>query len=304
MELVPNHNFGTNELFVDLPPFYIIEPTNYCNYRCIMCPNRLYKEKDLGYMNLELFRKIIDEISQKAIFIQLYWMGEPLLNNNIFYMIQYIKKNTSAKVILSTNGSLLTQQITKLLCESNLDKIIISLDAIESQEIYSKIRCGGNLKQVINNVEFFLQHNASIDTILQMLCFKLNRGEKEKMEKRFGQYNYLTRFSWLDTWAGSFPSIADIADEVSPLISVERKACTDLWYKATIHWDGSLALCCHDWNWKIKLGNVSERSLMQLWNSEKMQELRSLHIRKCFDQILLCRNCREWAVFEEYQEFM
>lgn len=304
MEFISKYNYDENELVIDLPPFYIIEPTNYCNYKCIMCPNRLYKSENLGFMSFKIFKKIIDEISKSAIFIQLYWMGEPLLSKNIFHMIQYIKKNSSAKTILSTNGSLLTPQVTELLCKSELDKIIISLDAIESQNVYSKIRCGGNLKQVISNTEFFLQYNRSVDVILQMLCFKANRDEKEKLLERFNQYNYETRFSWLDTWAGSFPEIAEMADEISPLFSVERKACADLWYKATIHWDGSLAPCCHDWNWQINLGNISEKPLIELWNSKKMQELRLLHARKCFNQIPLCQKCTEWAVFEEYKEFM
>lgn len=304
MKFTPQYSLNENELFIELPPFYIIEPTNYCNYKCVMCPNRFYKSNDLGVMNLSLFRKIIDEIAKYAIYIQLYWMGEPLLNNDLAYMVEYIKTTTNAKVIISTNGSLLTPEVVKLLCESNLDTIIISLDAIDSQNIYSKIRCGGDIEKVICNTEYLLNNAESIDVILQMLCFKENCSEREKIIKRFEQYNYKLRFSWVDTWAGMFPEIADIADEISPMLHKERWPCADLWYKATIHWNGSLALCCHDWNWQIELGNINEKPLCQLWNSETMRELRYLHTQKCFDQIPLCKDCIEWAIVEEYHEFI
>lgn len=304
MNFIPQYSLSENELSIDLPPFYIMEPTNFCNYECVMCPNRFYKNKDLGIMSLSLFKRIIDEISKYAVYIQLYWMGEPLLNKNIAYMIKYIKSSTKAKVIMSTNGSLLTPQIIELLCESGLDTIIISLDAIDSQNIYSKIRCGGDIENVINNTEFLLQNNNSMKVILQMLCFKDNCFEREKIVKRFKKYNYELRLSWLDTWAGMFPEIADMADEISPMRHKERGPCADLWYKATIHWDGSLALCCHDWNWQLNLGNVGETSLYQLWNSENMKKLRLLHTQRCFDQIPLCRNCIEWAIVDEYYEFI
>lgn len=304
MKFIPQYSLNENELFIDLPPFYIIEPTNHCNYKCSMCPNHLYKKSELGVMDFSLFKKIIDEISSHAIYIQLYWMGEPLLNNEIYNMIKYIKSVSNAKVILSTNGSLLTPHAVELLSECKLDTIIISLDSLDSQEIYAKIRCGGNLEKVISNTEFLLQYTKSINVILQMLCFKENHLEREKLLNRFKSFNYIPRFSWLDTWAGTFPEIANMADKISPLQHKERMPCSDLWYKATIHWDGSLALCCHDWNWQFELGNINDKTLYSLWNSKILQELRYLHTQRDFEQISLCKNCIEWAIVEEYYEFI
>ena len=128
---------------VIMPLYYIIEPTNNCNYKCIMCPNKLYKNFQKGNMEIELFRKIVKQINNNAIYIQLYWMGEPLLNKDIYEMILFIKENSKSKVIISTNGSVLNNEASNSIIKSKLDILQISLDAISSNELYSSIRCGG-----------------------------------------------------------------------------------------------------------------------------------------------------------------
>ena len=122
-----------------LPSFYVIEPTNRCNLKCSICPNSIGYPLKRGYMEWDLFVKIINQIKNVAQIIQLYWMGEPLLHTRLIDMIKYIKKNTCAKVIISTNGNLLNKKIANLLIDSGIDKIIISCDAAESQEVYSQI---------------------------------------------------------------------------------------------------------------------------------------------------------------------
>lgn len=46
------------------PAIYIIEPTNVCNFRCIMCPTDRIKEK--GFMNFENFKHVVDKIRPYA----------------------------------------------------------------------------------------------------------------------------------------------------------------------------------------------------------------------------------------------
>ena len=40
-----------------MPSYYIIEPTNHCNYSCPICPNRLYANDEKGYMSYEMIEK-------------------------------------------------------------------------------------------------------------------------------------------------------------------------------------------------------------------------------------------------------
>ena len=87
-----------------LPPYYVIEPTDICNFRCSICPHsQEWNNTQHGIMDLSLFKRIVSQIADSACVIQLYWMGEPLLNPNIIEMIAFCKQTTKAKVIISTN---------------------------------------------------------------------------------------------------------------------------------------------------------------------------------------------------------
>jgi len=54
-----------NKFIQDFPIFLIIEPTNNCNFDCIMCP-RPNMTRPIGNMSLDLFKKIIDEYKIKS----------------------------------------------------------------------------------------------------------------------------------------------------------------------------------------------------------------------------------------------
>lgn len=57
---------------LSLPKYYIIEPTNVCNYKCSICPNRLYSKEEQGYMDWALFVRLLSQIKDCAQVIQLY----------------------------------------------------------------------------------------------------------------------------------------------------------------------------------------------------------------------------------------
>ena len=78
-----------------------IELTSRCNNKCQMCPYRLGGESpDLGDMDFEVFKKIVDENPAEE--ICLFNRGEPFLYPKIYDVINYI--GDRAKIVISTNG--------------------------------------------------------------------------------------------------------------------------------------------------------------------------------------------------------
>ena len=76
-------------------------------------------------------------------------MGEPLINNNFYHMVEYASKYSIASEI-TTNGSLLNDKNIKKLQNSNLSRITVSIDGATS-EIFEKIRIKSDFKTVISN---------------------------------------------------------------------------------------------------------------------------------------------------------
>lgn len=289
---------------IQLPQYYVIEPTSICNFKCSICPHSLDGELKEGYMTFDLFKKIIRQIKGNAKAIQLYWMGEPLLCPHLFDMIKYAKSHTSAKIMISTNGSLLSTENIKLLLNSGLDKLIISCDASSSQEIYVGIRNGGNINKLNENIENLLQlsKESPIKIELQFIEMFINKSELEGFKKRWENKNCKITISCLYDWAGQMPRLATLSDNLSPVRNTNRTPCCDLWNKMCVHFNGDVSLCCFDYGSKVTLGDANRTSLKRIWNGMKINEIRKSHLQGQF-AMPLCSQCNAWAVESEYEEF-
>jgi organic radical activating enzyme len=285
-----------------LPPFYIIEPTNKCNFKCSICPNRYYSDNEKGIMSWELFTKIINEIKHVAVVIQLYWMGESFLHDQIFEMIDFCKSFTTAKVMLSTNGSFLDPDNIEKLVSSRLDDLIISMDACDSQSIYAKIRSGGNIADLNRNVYNLLLKNKSMNIVLQFIDLNLNRVEKIKFIEKWKKMKCKINIQCLYSWANQFPELNRMSDNLSPMISTTRAACSDLWYKASIHFNGNVSICCFDWNNTQYIGNLAEDTMLNIWSNDSIAYCRTIHKCLDFSKIKICSNCDSWATYSEYKD--
>jgi MoaA/NifB/PqqE/SkfB family radical SAM enzyme len=127
-----------------------IEPTSRCQLKCVMCPRTVYsKEWDNGEMPLALYEKISRYFSL-ADNVHLQGWGEPLLHPEISLMIQ-IAKAENCKASLTTNGMLLTQDISEEFIKKGLDTVAVSL-AGGVRETHENIRCGSHFEQIIDNI--------------------------------------------------------------------------------------------------------------------------------------------------------
>jgi MoaA/NifB/PqqE/SkfB family radical SAM enzyme len=99
------------------PHIHQIEPTNHCPYSCIMCPRPKHMKRRKGYMELSVYRMIIDEISDYSPSvrdkeIELFHFGESLLHPGLVDMINYAS-GKQLKIVLSVNGPLLNIDLAK-----------------------------------------------------------------------------------------------------------------------------------------------------------------------------------------------
>lgn len=126
-----------------------IEPTSRCNSSCIMC-GRTYLDRKNGDMSFKHFKDIVNQFPYLRL-LTLQGLGEPLLNPDIFRMIEYAKSK-DITVRFSNNATRLTPRNCEKLVSSELDHIFISLDGATSKS-YEKIRVGANFKEVIRNID-------------------------------------------------------------------------------------------------------------------------------------------------------
>lgn len=86
------------------PIYLMVEPTNICNLKCPMCPSGNGEmTRALGKLNFKNYKKLIDDVGDYVLQVQLWNQGEPLINHSFLDFVKY----ANSKGIMtqtSTNG--------------------------------------------------------------------------------------------------------------------------------------------------------------------------------------------------------
>ena len=265
-----------------------IESTTRCNLFCPMClRQRIYFPP--RNMELSVFRKIIDEGKDSLEFAVPYGVGEPLLNPEIFDMIDYCTK-MGIYTGISTNATVLSEEYSRRLIGAGLDYITFAFDATR-REVFETYRKGADFNKVRDNILTFLRIKKALHSrifcIVQMVALKENRREGaalSRMWKVEGINNVRIKKDEVHNEGSAIPG----DNESRP---PRRYPCYQLWRGPMyIHYDGTTFPCCYTYP-EESLGNIKRSTLREIWNSEKIVRLREAHIRGDLRDYVACQKC-------------
>ena len=63
---------------------------------------------------------------------------------------------------------------------------------------------------------------------------------------------------------------------VGDQVTTSRRRCPQPFQRLVVGRDGRVSPCCADWDQQYVLGNISTNSLLELWNSDKMNYIRDI----------------------------
>jgi len=112
--------------------FYI---TGSCNLKCRHCwidPRYVKKTEDSDFLPFQTIRSIIEQAIPLGLSSVKLTGGEPLLNPDISKILEYLQQ-TSIRVAIETNGTLLTQEIANKIAECNGPFVSVSLDGCTAE---------------------------------------------------------------------------------------------------------------------------------------------------------------------------
>lgn len=285
---------GTSHRYTRVPYCLQVEPTNYCNVDCICC-SRSASSRERGYMDFALFKKIVDDASKIGVkMVRLYALGEPMLHHRIIDMITYAKQK-GFRIRLVTNGTLLDSERIEAILRSGVnsgDRIIFSVLGY-SKEVHEHIMKGVDHTQVVNNIHNFLelrarhgQNGPIVETVFLTM--------PENEEERYQFYRYwLTVVDHVRVENSISRQFAEFKSGASSTLPVRKTTCNYLWDRMLVLWNGDVTVCMADLDGTYRLGNLMERSVRELWNSEAMMSLRKMHREKRFRELPLCSSC-DW----------
>ena len=262
-----------------------VEATNNCNLKCSMCLQR-YITNPRGFMDFDLYKKIIDEGSKNGLAsIKLNWRGEPLLHPRIGDMIKYAKSKGLIDVQFLSNATLLTKKKAEEILESKPDQVIFSFDGA-TKETYEKVRIGAKYKTTVTNIKRFLKMRK--DMGLKKPIVRIQTVRMAETEDEIEDF--------IKMWSNIADYVAvciyiDYNKEGQIKYNLTRLPCSQLWIRLSIGWDGTVVPCCQDFNYKLKLGNIKKIKITDIWFGKKLNSLRNLHKTRLLNQIEACKYC-------------
>lgn len=135
----------------DKKPVIVWNMTRRCNLKCVHC---YAKSEDISYdneLNHEQSLAMIDDLAEFGVPVLLFSGGEPLVHPRLIEYAQYAVKK-GMRAVISTNGTLITEEKAKALKEIGLSYVGISLDGLE--ETHDKFRgVKGSYKKAMKAIE-------------------------------------------------------------------------------------------------------------------------------------------------------
>lgn len=265
----------------EFPMLVDIEPTNYCNLCCTFCARQIMK-REIGFMSMELYKQIIDEISLYDSAIKFSRWGEPFAHPKIYEMFEYAKE-ADLIIHVTTNGVLVDPY--KL---ENVDSINFSFQGTTKEE-YKLIRRNDFYDKIVNKMEtlYHLESRPAIGITTTIL----DETEEEVADFINRWITKVDRVSW------GYTSYDHLDNQgVQQFLSRQtwdgrQTPCNNVLVNIGVDWDGYVTACCADYDRLMVLGSLKSSTLKELWTCEKMQSYRKIILSGQKNKIKLCRTC-------------
>ena len=287
---------------LDTPLAIDFHPTTYCNIKCIFCfhssENQYYDSIKNKMMSLELFKKSIDDIKkfpQKIKSIHFCGLGEPLINKDLAEMISYAKlSNVAEKMDIVTNGILLNQKKSNEILASDIDFIRISVNGLCDEDFFKYTGSKINFEEYLNNLKYLYKNRGTTKIYIKTFSFMVDSLEKKDFfHNTFSpicDYIDIEHYNecFEDTKGKEELHNANLSQRGENLGGVQ--VCSQPFFKMEIHPDGFIAPCAASPH-PILIGNIKDSSLVDLWNSKKLNNFHTEMLNGVSNANKICREC-------------
>lgn len=274
-----------------------IEISPRCNYRCGFCALRTRENQPKWDMDFDLFKRITGEMRAAGVKeIGVFYLGESFMNPKLLIdCIDYCKNYQKFPyVFLTSNASLAFGDAVRACMAAGLDSLKWSVNA-ENEQQFSEImgvspklfeRALDNIKEAYEIREQFGYKTALSASSIAYDDAQIHRMSRliEKRIRPFVDTHY-----WLPLYSmGAFATIREEELGFRPTAGNQGRLgalraplpCWSAFTEGHVTAEGKLSACCFDANSTWIMGDLTEQSFMDAWNSEAFINLREAHIRR------------------------
>ena len=235
--------------------FFDIELTANCNLNCYFCPREYIKrnKRQMSYTNAKKLNSWLPEKGN----IMFAGMGEPLLYNNLFEIIDKLA-NSKRIIGITTNGQLLNTKIIEEIFTSKIDFLQISVNELDNIK-YQKLSGGQSNNKILKAIDEISNRNEKIDL---QFSFVSENSTKEEIKKQndFSKRHNAIYFSKKIHNRGGYWAIQN---------NRSFNNCFIFSQITYINSDGDILYCCHDLQSENIIGNINTHTFSEIIEIKK-----------------------------------
>lgn len=267
-----------------------VEITNICNLRCAFCPGT---KRTPAFMDEAAFCTVLQKLHGYTEYLYFHLMGEPLLHPQLATYLD-LAHQAGFRVILTTNGTLLSQTQAVLLSAPALHKVNISLHSFEANE-------NSGMESYLAACTDFAKAAAARGITVSLRLWNAD-GETAGLRTRNPEIlEHLHRAfpnPWEENARGSkldehiYLNCAERFDW--PSMSAQDRGdavfCYGLKDQIGVLCDGTVVPCCLDSEGSIPLGSLLSQTLDEILRSPRVEAMTEGFRRRCASEEF-CRRC-------------
>lgn len=321
------------------PKYIEIEVTTICPRKCIMCEHTYWKDQEEKHLSFNEFKHIVDNFTPIH-WLQLTGEGSAFTNPDYIKMLEYAKEK-KASLYLVDSFDMINEDIMRKIIELKLEGIYISIDA-STKEIYEKIRIGCSFDRVLRNVKRFLELKREYKSLLPEVSFRYTLLQPNindvpgfveivgKLDKKAmgmgGRLDFVGNLEFNETKNLTVNKIPnEIINKTMASakkygvnvffshIETKKNPCINqciAWLEPYVMMGGYVLPCCsilmsnkRETLRKHAFGNINEKSMKEIWKSERYKKFRRSVNDSKSKVPFLCSLCRSYDFNERRDKY-
>jgi hypothetical protein len=251
-------------------------------------------DKTRGPIDAELIVRRVAELAGQYddLLIYLGGFGEPSAHPQLEKIVTGFKE-AGVWSIGMQSGALFDTPMAENIVSLPIDVLTLLVE-VPQRELYTKVMGTDRYEHVKENIDHVMK---AIQTRLQptplLAPAMIKTAETMELMDEFFD-GWFNKVGWAivngySDYAGQIPDLA-----VNAMAGPKRKPCRQIFRRMMILANGQVAICDQDFNNRVPVASLHEASLLDIWQTSSLRELRESHLAENYCPNPLCSRCRQW----------
>ncbi len=319
------------------PNLFNMETTNHCNMKCIMCPRTSLMTRQIDWIDDEIFSKAInsiepyssDDLKKFDTFVKdnyevlptdrtedsfyfyivsrhltLHGFGEPILDPHIISRVKECTDKNIPTYFSCVPANIDVQKVIELM-NNGLGVIKFSMDALDDEK-QKYIRGKKNnfteaYEKILKILEYKQQHKKiSTKIVITMIALENDKESVEMYQDFMKLWQGKEVFAYVKSQDNRWYYEED--GRVENKSHYNYQYCEFPWTSMTVMANGEVVPCTQDYDTEISSGNIKNKSLEDIWNSQEYKKLREYHVTGNFPKGHKCNERCDIKKIYQYLE--